>query len=325
MTARLPTIEVIAVVSNPMEYESRYRLYKVFADDLKQQGVAPRLWTVELRHGMRPARVTHSNHENHIQLWTSALPGEIWHKENLINIALQHLTREVPDWRYVAWVDADFKFQPDAFSKTIQALQHYDVVQMWSHLINLDPKGGILNNGVGLSFMYCYLNGIQKQNASAYEQGTGSPGGAWAARREALNKLGCGLGSPLIDWNIVGGGDRSFACALVGRIEWQLNPLYTPAYQDSMQVFQENAIQAIKKNVGYVDNTVIHLWHGRMINRGYDTRWRILVDYHFNPLTDLARDVAGVLRLVVNNERQWGLRDALRKYFGSREEDASTL
>ncbi len=321
----LPSIDVIAVVSNPMQYESRYRLYKTFADDLKQQSVKVTLWTIELLHGAHPPKVTSSYHENHIQLWTSALQGVVWHKENLINLAMNHVFSRSPDSRYIAWVDADLKFEPDAFEKTIHALQHYDIVQMWSHLINLDPKGGILNSGVGISFMYAYLNGISRQNSSAYEQGCGSPGGAWAARRDALNRIGCGLGSPLIDWNIVGGGDRSFAAALIGKIEWQMNPRYSKSYNQSMEIYQEAALDEIKKNVGYVDNTVRHLWHGRVVDRGYDTRWRILEDWQFDPLTDLARDVSGVLRLVVRNNRQIGLRDALRKYFQTRNEDATTI
>jgi Glycosyl transferase family 2 len=321
----LPSIEVIACISNPAQYKSRYKLYKLFADDLKQQSIKVRLWTIELAHGAYPMKVTQSDNENHIQLWTSGLPGLIWYKENLINLAINHVISRAPDTRYIAWVDADFKFEPNAFAKTVAALQHYDIVQMWSHLINFDPKGGILNNGVGISFMYAYMNGIQNQNTSAYEQGCGSPGGAWAARRDALNKIGCGLGSPLIDWNIVGGGDRSLACSLIGKIEWQMNPQYTKAYNDSMQTYQDIAVRELKKNVGYVDNTVRHMWHGRTIDRGYDSRWQILVDYQFNPLTDLAKDVSGVLRLVIGNDRQIKLRDALRKYFFNRNEDATSL
>jgi hypothetical protein len=319
-------IEVVAVISNPAQYQSRYQLYKIFAEDLKQQNVKCRLWTVELQHGAHTMKVTQSDHENHIQLWTTALPGLVWYKENLQNIAVTHIVKAVPDFRYIAFVDADFKFEPDAFAKTIDALQHFDVVQMWSQLINFDPDGGILNNGVGLSFMYCYMNNITSKNDSEYEQGCGSPGGAWAFRRESLNKLGCGMGSPFIDWNIVGGGDRSMACCYIGQVgAWQLNPKYTRAYNDSILQWQANALDALKKNVGYVANTVRHLWHGRMLDRGYDTRWRILVDYQFNPLTDLKKDISGVLQLVVQSPRQIAMRDALRKYFFSRKEDATTI
>lgn len=320
-----PEIEVVAAISNPCQYESRYELYKIFKEDMKQQGVKVNLWTIELQHGDRPMKITTSDSMYHIQLWTSALPGLIWYKENLQNISVGVITQRHPGWRYIAFVDADFKWEPDAFRKTVDSLQHYDIVQMWSHLINLDPNGGILNCGVGLSFMYCWLNDIEKKNTSAYEQGTGSPGGAWAFRRDALNKLGSAIGSPLIDWNIIGGGDRSMACALINHLEWQLNPQYSKGYMDSMIQWQAVAQANIKQNVGYVDNTVRHMWHGRVADRGYDSRWKILVDYKFDPITDLKRDSSGVWQLVTINERQWAMRDALRRYFFSRKEDATTL
>lgn len=322
--ASLPPIEVIAVISNPMEFKSRDALYATFAQALQQQDCAPRLWTVELRHGMRPMVTTQSDNESHLQLWTSALPGEIWHKENLINIGLNYLTSKVPDWRYVAWVDADFLWEPDAFSKTIQALQHYDLVQMWTHLINLDPNGGVLNNRVGTSYMYNYItNGIV--GISKYPKWLGSPGGAWAARRESLNKLGTALGSPLIDWGILGAGDFYFALAVTGNLSYHLDSNFTSGYTDSLYIYQSNSMAGIKANVGYVQNTVRHMWHGRVTDRQYESRGEILVKYKFNPFTDLRRDVSGILQLVVDNPRQIALRNACRQHFFARNEDANTL
>lgn len=326
----LPGIEVIAVISNPAQYQSRYKLYKIFADDLKQQDVQVRLWTVELQNGMRPMQITQSDNENHIQLWTSALPGEIWHKENLINYAINYLSKSVPDWRYVAWVDADFKFEPDAFSKTIQALQHYDIVQMWSHLININPKGGVLNNGVGISYMYGLLEAGLNPTGQ-YPQWLGAPGGAWAARRESLNKIGSIFGSPLIDWVILGAGDLYLVECLMGLLhsgggtDTKNLHLYSPAFIASLQEYQSNAVSTLKKNIGYVENTVRHMFHGRQKDKQYGTRGDILIKYKFNPLTDLKRDVSGILQLVVNTPRQIALRDACRKYFFSRNEDANTL
>jgi hypothetical protein len=329
-TASLPQIEVIAVISNPAQYKSRYALYKLFAAHLKHQTVPVRLWTVELQHGMRPAAVTESCGENHIQLWTSALPGEIWHKENLINYAIHYLTKAVPHWRYVAWVDADILFEPDAFQKTIQALQHYDIVQMWSHLINFEPGGGILNNAVGISYMYGLITaGLSPKGC--YPSWLGGPGGAWAARRESLNKLGTVLGSPLIDWVILGAGDLYLVECLNGLltvgagVDTKNLRKYSRGFVDQLFQFQDVAVRELKKNIGYVNNTVRHLWHGRQKDKQYGTRGDILIKYQFNPLTDLKKDVSGIYQLVVSNERQIGLRDACRKYFFSRNEDATTI
>lgn len=269
-------------------------------------------------------QITSGENAYHIQLWTTALPGIVWYKENLQNIGINILTGRHPEWRYLALVDGDFLFERDAFAKTIDALQHYDVVQMWSHVINLAPSGGVLS-GVSNSFMYCYANGIQRRNASAYEQGAGGPGGAWAYRRDAINKIGGALGSPLIDWNIVGGGDRAMARALTGQLRYAMNPKYTASYRDSMYAWEDVAVRNLKKNIGYVDNTLRHMWHGRPVDRGYDTRWKILVDYRFDPVTDLKRDVSGIWQLNVHDERTIRMRDELRKYFFTRMEDATTV
>ncbi len=323
MKATLPNLEVIAVISNPRQYQSRYELYKQFANDLKQQNVKVRLWTVELQHGMRPMEITHEYNENHIQLWTSGIPGEIWHKENLLNYAINYLSRHVPEWRYVAWVDADFKFEPDAFEKTVQALQLYDIVQMWSHLINLTPGGGVVSNAVGISYMYGLLQAGLNPTGE-YPQWLGAPGGAWAARRESLNKIGGALGSPLIDWMILGSGDLYFAEAingllhLGGGVDTKNLKLYNPMFVSSLETYQLTAISELK-------NTVRHLWHGRQKDRQYGTRGDILIKYQFNPYTDLKKDVSGIYQLVVNSERQIKLRDACRRYFATRNEDANSL
>lgn len=312
---------VIAVISNPICYQSRYKLYEIFAEDLKRKGAT--LWTVEMQTGMRPQRVTNDQDWKHIQLWSSAIPGEVWHKENLLNIALQHMTRECPDWRYVAWIDADVKFEAGALEKTYHALQHFDVVQMWSHATDFGPDGGIVGN-IHKSFMYCHWHNIEVKNSSGYLLG-GHPGFAWAARRDALNKLGSSMSGPLIDFAALGSGDRHMACGLIGRVLESVHGDMHPTYRRWLMQWQTQAEQNIKRNVGYVSNTIRHMWHGRKADRGYSSRWQILVKHQFNPETDLARDVSGIWRLVSDSPRQQALRDDIRRYFRARQEDATTL
>lgn len=315
-------LHVIAVVNNPLMFKSRYRNYDIFSEDIEKKGA--NLWTLDLQTGARPHVITSNSKAKHIQLWTSSLPGELWHKESLINRLMHDIIRDYPDCRYIAWIDADCKFEAGALEKTVHALQRWDVVQMWSHMVDFGPKDEIVNDYVSKSFMYCYWNNIKVKTTNRYLLG-GAPGLAWAARRDALNKLGCGMGGPLIDWAILGSGDRNFACGLTGTIDGSLDPRFHPNYLKHMRIWQENALISLKKNIGYVDNSVRHLWHGSKGKRGYTKRWEVLIEHQFDPETDLARDVSGVLRLVGNTPRQWALRDDIRRYFESREEDATTL
>lgn len=316
----LDKFHVIAVISNPVGYQSRYNLYETFQEDVQRKGA--KLWTVEMQTGARPHRITAPNTNEHIQLWSSAVPGEFWHKENLINAGIQHLTRHAPDWRYVAWVDADVKFEAGALEKTVQALQHWDVVQMWSHAIDFGPDGEIIGK-IAQSFMYCHWHQIEVKNASGY-LGGGHPGFAWAARRDALNKLGTSISGPLIDFAALGSGDRHMACALIGKVGESHHGRVHPNYKKWLRQWQDQAERNIKRNVGYVSNTIRHLWHGRKADRGYSSRWKILVNHQYDPETDIAKDVSGLWRLVVNEPRQMRLRDDIRRYFRSRREDATT-
>jgi hypothetical protein len=126
-------LDVIAVISNPVRYRSRYDLYRAFEAYVSHSGA--RLTTVELAYGQRPFEVTDPDNPRHVQLRTG---HELWHKENLINLGIQRLPR---NWEYVAWVDADVRFaNPQWVQETLQELQHYQVVQLFSHAQDLGPR-----------------------------------------------------------------------------------------------------------------------------------------------------------------------------------------
>lgn len=307
----LSKFHVVTIISNPVRYRSRWELYKVFEEDLKRKGGT--LWTVEMQTGARRHQITAPDNPHHLQLWNSAIPGELWHKENMLNIAVAHLTNRYPDWRYVAWIDADIKFEPGIMEETVHTLQHWDCVQMWSHAIDLGPNQELMNSQ--MSFMYAYWNGIEVNN-SGYMHG-GHPGYAWAIRRESLNRVG-----GLIDFAALGSADRHMACALIGRVEDSCHGDMHPIYRKWLQVWQERAEREIKRNVGYVPGTIRHLWHGKKKDRGYSSRWKILVENQFNPETDIKKDVSGLWQLVVDSPRQMRMRDEFRKYFRARREDS---
>lgn len=310
---------VITVVSNPVNFKSRYLNFKRFEESLLRKGV--QLWVVELATGARHHQITHEQNVHHIRLWETALEGILWHKEQLINIGFEAAIRYCPDVRYLMYSDSDLLFECDMLEKTIQALQHYYVVQAWSHCHSLDSKGHTTNTFK--SFMYCRFNPNETSTSPGYPPRIGSPGGAWAFRREMLNQMGCGMSGPIIDFGICGSGDVYFANAVVGDIEKSCNPRFHPNYTKWLRKYAENTDEVLKRNVGYVSNTIRHLFHGRHDTRGYEWRDNVLINNQFDPETDLNKTAAGVWRLIVKTPRQMKLRDDLRKYAHYREEDAT--
>src|SRR5688572_1018355 len=122
---RNSTLYVVTAISNPCRYNSRYQLYQKFAKMVQDSNAI--LITVETAFGNRPFVVTQPGNNYHIQLRTN---HEIWHKENMINLGIARLPL---DWQYVAWIDADANFSnPDWVNETLNQLQHYHIVQMFS-------------------------------------------------------------------------------------------------------------------------------------------------------------------------------------------------
>jgi hypothetical protein len=237
----------------------------------------------------------------------------------MINLAIQRLPI---DWKYVAWVDADIQFvRPDWVYETIHLLQHYDFIQMFSQAIDLCPQYEVLN-GLRDGIIFSWKNEnygpiVKKLHGQGYGAGNRHPGYAWATRRSALNAVG-----GLIDWAVVGSADWHMAAALVGQVEASVSPAVAtlcPNYLKWCKDWEDRAIKHIRYNVGFMDGLVTHYWHGKKADRRYADRWRILVDNKFDPLLDLKKDWQGLWQLTERNHR---LRDDLRSYLASRNEDS---
>ena len=97
---------VVTVISNPVLYKSRYRLFKRFEKHMRESGIR-HLHVIEIQNGHRAFQVTQENNKYHTQLRTT---DELWVKENAINLVVQRLARSFPDWKYIAWIDADIEF-----------------------------------------------------------------------------------------------------------------------------------------------------------------------------------------------------------------------
>jgi hypothetical protein len=256
--------------------------------------------------GDRPFEITQADNPHHIQVRSYF---ELWHKENMLNIGISRLPI---DWEYVAWVDADVQFtRADWVNETIQQLQHYMFVQMFSHSVDLSPRYEPIKTHTG--FVHDWYHNPDSIKRGGYATFS-HPGYAWAARREALDYVG-----GLIDFGILGSGDRHMACAMIGKVEHSFHKDVNEDYKIRCFEWQRRCNEFIKKDIGYVAGTINHFWHGSKADRRYNDRWKILVHYQFKPDRDAYYDTQRLLQL---DENLIGLRDAIRKYFRVRFEDS---
>lgn len=299
-----PKLHVVTCISNPVRYSSRYRLYQHFAKHMSDSGAI--LHTVEMAFGQREHAITDPSNAHHTQLRSD---HELWHKENMLNLVIQRLPH---DWEYVAWIDADILFHRlDWVSETLEQLQHYQFLQLFSHATDLSPTFEPLGKHQ-CGFVYDYYHNPDKMKQGGYASFS-HPGYAWAARREALDACG-----GLIDIGILGSGDRHMACAMIGKAEHSFNSGVHPNYKNAVMEWQRRCERHTKRNIGYVSGAISHFYHGSKSNRGYKDRWKILVEHQYDPYCDIRRDAQGLYQL---DENKIGLRDDVRRYFRSRQED----
>lgn len=329
---------VITPIFNPIRWRSRWKLYEDFARRVAAAGAV--LYTIEAAYGNREFAI--GSHEGLRGLGEKFIQvrvdHELWLKENLINVAAQHLPLEA---KYIAWVDADVLFARDDWAnETVQQLQHYDFVQMWSQYQDLCPNFEV--QSLTRSYMDCYLHGgvgrggnLEKRMTKQrkyddkypYQSGPvrgypGAPGLAWAARRESFNKVG-----GLLDFTILGAGDWYMAHALTGRLTTVARTqAHSKNFTELMREWEARCERHVRRNVGVVKGLALHYWHGSKKHRLYKTRDQILVENKYDPMFDLKRDSQGVYQLSdQHNQRSISLRDDVRAYFRQRNEDGTDV
>jgi len=307
------TLHVIAVISNPYRFASRYRLYENFKAHMSTfSGIE--LWTVECAFGDRAFEVTTPDDPHHIQLRNT---DEVWLKEPMQNVALSRLPH---NWKYVATVDADIQFlHPFWVDEAKNTLQHHPVIQLFETATNLGPTGAAMD--IYKSFGYQHVHNaipasIESPNLDYYGKSNfPHPGYAHAYTREAVNGLG-----GFIDGAILGSADFHQMMGLIGRASESYHGGVTQEYKDMVLEWQERAMKHIRGNIGYIDGGIVHHFHGNFKNRKYRERWQILVENKYNPLKDIKKNFYGMPQLTHVGER---LRKDMQQYFRERSEDST--
>ncbi len=93
-------------------------------------------------------------------------------------------------------------------------------------------------------------------------------------------------------------------------------------YLEPLRQWEGRALRHIAGNLGCIAGTIEHAWHGSKVARRYVERWSVLVRHAFDPVTDLKRNVWGVLELAGNKPE---LRRDIEHYMRCRDEDGPTI
>lgn len=308
-------IWVITTYFNFAGYRQRLANYRFFREHLS----AP-LLTIELSAGRDFVLG-----EKDADIMVRCAQGDVmWQKERLLNHGLSHLPSAC---KYVVWMDCDLLFENKHWPEEVaEALKESPLLQPFSSVLHapagvfpqefpkslhwMEQPSVAATVQSGVSFETCIGRVMQRSG------GTVSPGMAWAARRELLQKHG------LFDASIIGGGDTALACAAYGHPELamelhHMNDWQRRAYLDWAQPFHQD----VKGNVSHVPGRIIHLWHGELQDRKPGLRHSGLRAHDFNPTRDIAISESGAWRWASDKP---AMHVYLKDYFAARYEDGRT-
>jgi hypothetical protein len=296
-------LHVIAVISNPCLFAKRYILMKEFINRFKLEESNLILYIVELAYGDQKFLITDSKNKRHLQLRTEC---PLWHKENMINIAVKKLLPST--YKAFAWIDADIEFENSTWTTdTLKILNgSSDIVQLFSHAVDMDKNECTMSvfNSAG----YQFTKGLPFSSKSP---NLWHPGFAWAMTRKAYEKIG-----GLYENAILGSGDNIMMLSIIGNGVKGINQESSTGYVNSILEY-EKKIKTLR--FGYVPGVIRHYFHGSKMNRKYNERWAILLKYGYNPELHITTDDSGLI--IPTCEFPEELKEDIMTYFKERNED----
>jgi hypothetical protein len=129
--------------------------------------------------------------------------------------------------------------------------------------------------------------------------------------RKLYDKIG-----GLYQLSILGSGDFNMAFSLIRKGPSSVNSNNCPTYPQSIKDFQDKIYGA---RLGYVPGIIRHYFHGTKENRKYNDRWKILVQYQYDPTRHITINSDGLL--IPTPECPQGLLDDILQYSKDRKED----
>ena len=146
--------------------------------------------------------------------------------------------------------------------------------------------------------------------------GYGRPGGAWAARRDAI-------AGGLYDRHAIGGGDSVMLSAWEGRDKLPQSVQHGTAWEANYRNWANRSYEQVRGSLACVSGDVVHLYHGTRQNRQYVERYQIFHDHAYDPLRDVEIDPeTGLLQwTAAARSGKPDLVERVAEYFERRRED----
>lgn len=212
----------------------------------------------------------------------------LWHKERLFNLLIDKFNL-YDKYNYICWMDADILFASsikgldtkkiDAFQPFKVSIRQADKTGKESFTIDSWAENPKDSSDIGLS---------------------------WGIKSSILKSVG-----GFFDYGILGGGDTVMAYRMSKR---EMKFGCEKLDEEVALYFKNDYIK--RERVAALNNTVTHLFHGKIKNRQYNERVKILKKYKYNPLEDLTVEKNGLYRLI-NKEFE----AEIKNYFLNRKED----
>jgi glycosyltransferase involved in cell wall biosynthesis len=222
----------------------------------------------------------------------------IWYKETLLNKMI-----DVIDTDYIIWMDNDLIYDNLDWLKDIKSVvKDKDFVQLYKTINYLDENGCVLESQK--SIISSGSNDIDNLLGESYK-----PGGSWIGKTSIMKE------QKFFEKMYVGGGDTIFVYGLFGVEEGHTLSLV----KENNEYIWHGAVEWIKSckkyRLGYLDVSVDHLYHGDLISRNYNDRYKLLKDMEnfldIKPNICLIYDVEGWIFQNKSNS----IKEKLSEYF----------
>jgi len=280
--------------ANNIQTRYLYEWHKNFRNYVRSYGI--NFQTVETIFPGQQFQLTEANNTPHdLQYnaeWIFAM------RENLVNVGVKHLP---DDWEYMSWVDQHIFWEdPYWFEKCIWLFSHHNIVHMLNgnHFYNLRNTTDYSLEGYGKLYS---LYGMAFEARFPIRQ----CGLAWGMRREIFEELG-----GLLDI-CIGTKCDLYQNYAYGGVRYT-SQTSNHEYASMIGAWQDHAIKVYNRKMGFLDSKVYHFMHcieGCKTSE-YNLHVAALMQFNYNPKTDMTRDSEGRLFLDKNiglAKRLWEL------------------